>query len=312
MADMILTNQTANDYTFGPYHLLGGVGQQITIDTTTNASLYLTDDAVADIVNALYVGGLVTASNPPTPFPRVTGVPEILHGDGTPEGVVFAHQGSLFMRRDNSSSSNAMYAKTSGPSLATGWQAFGGTSGEPAVSTLPGGPYNGQVVRLRLGASPYAFMRLVYDSTYAHWVADERVVAFGGSNNNNNTANAWQTASAPFSFTMVQYGLFATAGLTLQLRAVAVINSNGTASLDAGVQCTPYNIGGAAGTPSTDAALTGMSALTTATPTLRDSGWVSAPSFTSADFALIVPRIRSNTNNIGTWSNFTISARWIG
>lgn len=137
MADMVITNQTANDYTFGPYHLLGGVGQQITIDTTTNASLYLTVDAVADVVNALYVAGFITVVNPPTPFPRVTGVPEILHGDGTPEGVVHAHQGSVFMRRDNSSSSNALYAKTTGPSLSTGWQAFGGTSGEPAVTTCP-------------------------------------------------------------------------------------------------------------------------------------------------------------------------------
>jgi hypothetical protein len=99
MADMTITNQTVRDYTFGPYHLPAGSGQQITIDTTTSASLYLIDDAVADIVNQLYALGYITVSNQPTPFPRVTGVPAILHGDGNPEGIVFAPQASSSPRR---------------------------------------------------------------------------------------------------------------------------------------------------------------------------------------------------------------------
>ena len=119
MADMTITNTTARDYTFGPYHLPAGSGQQITIDTTTNASLYLIDDAFADIINQLYALGYITVSNQPTPFPRVTGVPQILHGDGNPEGIVFAPQGSAFMRRDNSGSGNALYAKTTGLTLST-------------------------------------------------------------------------------------------------------------------------------------------------------------------------------------------------
>src|SRR6476646_12302250 len=112
MPDMTITNQTNNQYAFGPYVLNAGAGTAtVTIDTTTNASLYLTDDHFADIVNALYVASpqLITVTNQPTPFPRVTGVPEILHGDGSPEGVVFAPSGSAFMRRDNATAANALY-----------------------------------------------------------------------------------------------------------------------------------------------------------------------------------------------------------
>lgn len=45
---MLVTNQTTQDYWFGPLHLLAGVGQQLTVDDTSATSLYLADDAVAD------------------------------------------------------------------------------------------------------------------------------------------------------------------------------------------------------------------------------------------------------------------------
>lgn len=39
MTDMTVTNQTTNDYWFGPLHLVAGVGQTLVVDITTNASL---------------------------------------------------------------------------------------------------------------------------------------------------------------------------------------------------------------------------------------------------------------------------------
>jgi hypothetical protein len=45
---MILTNQTGQDYWFGPLHLAAGIGQTLTVDDTTETSLYLSDDNVAD------------------------------------------------------------------------------------------------------------------------------------------------------------------------------------------------------------------------------------------------------------------------
>jgi hypothetical protein len=83
-------------------------------------------DAVADALNNLYNTGKITVTSPPVPFPRPTGVPQLLHGDGSPEGAVFAGQGSAFMRRDNTGAANALYAKTTGASLSTGWEVFVG------------------------------------------------------------------------------------------------------------------------------------------------------------------------------------------
>jgi microcystin-dependent protein len=120
---MLVTNTTNQDYFFGPLHLAAGIGQTLTVDDTTATSLYLTEDSVADAINNLSINGKITVTGAAPPFPRPTGVPQILHGDGTPEGLVFAPQGSLYMRRDNSGSSSSLYAKTTGITVDTGWQA---------------------------------------------------------------------------------------------------------------------------------------------------------------------------------------------
>ncbi len=121
-----MTNQTNQDYWFGPLHLTAGVGQTLTVDDTSATSLVLTSDAVADALNNLYNSGKITVSGQAQPFPRPTGVPQLLHGDGSPEGGVFASQGSLYMRRDTTGASNALYAKTSGVTISTGWEVFVG------------------------------------------------------------------------------------------------------------------------------------------------------------------------------------------
>lgn len=123
---MLVTNQTTQDYWFGPLHLNAGVGQTLTVDDTSATSLYLTDDSVADALNNLYLSGKITVSSAALPFPRPTGVPQLLHGDGSPEGRVFASQGSAYMRRDNTAAANALYAKTTGASISTGWEVFVG------------------------------------------------------------------------------------------------------------------------------------------------------------------------------------------
>ncbi len=121
---MQVTNQTNQDYWFGPLHLPAGVGTQITVDDTSATSLYLTDDAVADAINNLSNQGKILVTSAASPFPRPTGVPQLLHGDGSPEGLVYAPQGSLYMRRDNSGASSSLYAKTTGVTFNTGWQAI--------------------------------------------------------------------------------------------------------------------------------------------------------------------------------------------
>jgi hypothetical protein len=120
---MLVTNQTTQDYWFGPLHLLAGVGQQLTVDDTTATSLYLTDDTVADAINNLYASGKITVGSAAAPFPRPTGMPEVLHGDGSPEGLHYAPQGSLFMRRDGGDAWH-LYVKTTAVTVNTGWVAL--------------------------------------------------------------------------------------------------------------------------------------------------------------------------------------------
>lgn len=69
---LLVTNQTTVDYWFGPLHLASGVGQTLTVDDTTETSLYLLNDSVADALNNLYAAGKITVSSAASPFPRPT------------------------------------------------------------------------------------------------------------------------------------------------------------------------------------------------------------------------------------------------
>lgn len=124
---MLITNQTNQDYYFGPLHLPAGAGTgTLTVDDSSATSLYLTDDGVADAINTLYAAGNITVSSVTAGilFPRPTGTPQILHGDGAPEGLIYAGQGSLYMVRTAGSATNYLFTKTTGIHLSTGWVAI--------------------------------------------------------------------------------------------------------------------------------------------------------------------------------------------
>jgi hypothetical protein len=122
---MIITNQTAVAYWFGPMQLTAGSGSTLNLDDTSDTSVYLIDDAVADQVNTLYQSGLILVTSNAAPFPRPTGTPDVLHGVGSPQGLVYAAQGSIYLRRDVAQSSTApvssIYVKTTGITFNTGW-----------------------------------------------------------------------------------------------------------------------------------------------------------------------------------------------
>jgi microcystin-dependent protein len=133
---MVITNLTSQDYWFGPLHLPAGNGQTLQVDDQSATSLYLTDDSVADAINTLAAATpakITVVPSAGTVFPRATGVPELLHGDGSPEGIVYAGQGSIYLRRDNTGGAQ-LYQKTTGIHLNTGWIAMAG-----AVVTTPTG-----------------------------------------------------------------------------------------------------------------------------------------------------------------------------
>jgi hypothetical protein len=121
----LVTNQTSQDYWFGPLHLPAGFDETLTVDDTTETSLYLTNDTVADAINNLYASGNILVSDAASPFPRPTGMPQVLHGDGSPEGLHYAPQGSLFMRRDGGDAWH-LYVKTTAVTINTGWVALPG------------------------------------------------------------------------------------------------------------------------------------------------------------------------------------------
>lgn len=121
---MLVTNNTSQDYWFGPLHLLpNAVNYQV--DDTTETSLYLTDDSVADAINNLSAAGKISVSSAAAPFPRPTGMPDVLHGDGSPEGVHYAPQGSVYLRRDGGDAWH-LYVKSTAVTLDTGWLALPG------------------------------------------------------------------------------------------------------------------------------------------------------------------------------------------
>jgi hypothetical protein len=138
---VLVTNTTTSDDWFGPLHLPGGVGQSLTVDDVSQTSLYLTDDAVADSINTLYQSGKITVTSPNPPFPRATSSPEVLHGDGSPEGLVYAAQGSIYLRRDRM----AIFQKNTGDRFASAFSrenvsnnaADGETSSSSSICTQP-------------------------------------------------------------------------------------------------------------------------------------------------------------------------------
>lgn len=166
-----VTNQTGQDYWFGPLHLAAGVGSTLSVDDTSDTSLYRNSDAVADALNNVFNAGKVTVSGAAAPFPRPTGVPEILHGDGSPDGSVFAGQGSLFMRRDNTGAANGLYAAREPGNTLSNWAATtipAGTivrAGVAAPGRRPGSPLRGGAVLIEL-ANPADTRHLVFGRAY--------------------------------------------------------------------------------------------------------------------------------------------------
>lgn len=166
---MNVDNLTTQDLYFGPIHLPASQSG-FYVDDTTSTSLYLTSDVVADALNNAWVNGKIHVSSQALPFPRPTGTPQILHGDGSPEGLVFASQGSMFMRRDNSGSGSALYAKSSGIEYATGWQPYAGAV-SPATTLPATTPADGQTAILvdSTTAPTYAWL-LQYSATAGKWI----------------------------------------------------------------------------------------------------------------------------------------------
>ena len=190
---MIVTNQTTADLYFGPLHLAAGVGQTLTVDDTSATSLYLLSDAVADAVNNAYNAGKITVTGQAQPFPRPTGIPKLLHGDGSPEGLVYAPQGSVYMRRD-AAVTYVLYVKTTGVTVSTGWAAVDTTGASVPTGSIS--QFAGTVAPTGwLLCDGSACSQTAYAALYAAIVATLGAVTV--------------TIASPAVFTLTNHGLIA-------------------------------------------------------------------------------------------------------
>lgn len=190
---MLVTNLTSQDIYFGPLHLPAGNGQQITVDDTSATSLYLLSDAVADAVNNAAQSGRISVTDQAEPFPRPTGMPQLLHGGGSPEGLVYAPQGSIFMRRD-ADATYVLYVKTSGVTYNTDWVAVDTTGG--AVPTGSISSFAGIAAPSGwLVCDGSAYSATAYAALFAAIVANKGTVTV--------------TIASPAVFTLTNHGLIA-------------------------------------------------------------------------------------------------------
>ncbi|MGH9919768.1 MAG: hypothetical protein ACRD6W_13000, partial [Nitrososphaerales archaeon] len=167
---MLITNNTNVPYWFGPMYLPPGSGSTLMIDDTSDTGLYLIDDEVAEAVNTLALASPALITVTPgsnSPYPRPTGTPTVLHGNGSPNGLIYAPQGSLFLRRDSSAASNALYTKTTSIDLSTGWQSV--TFPTPSGTSFPATPNDGDEYTYVADSTSGVFWRFSYYAAGSYW-----------------------------------------------------------------------------------------------------------------------------------------------
>lgn len=183
-----------------------------------------------------------------------------------------------------------------------------------------GAQTNGSVGIIRAGSTPYDFLVLTYDSTYAKWISPAQQVLWGCEAFTYLTINTW--ASSPPTGTsgatsglnagaFISYKPFTDAGLTLQVRVRSLAKTGAGHTMNIGVYLTPYAVNGAAGTPSAD---TSLASTTSTSYVMIDSGWVNAPSFT-ADASCLIQMRAMNTATDGAnalVAHGSTHIRWVG
>lgn len=218
---MQVTNNTNQDYWFGPLHI-GPNASNVFVDDTSATSLYLTDDEVADAINYLYANNKIAVTGPAVPFPRPTGKPDLLHGDGSPEGLVYASEGSLYLRRDDAN----VYQKRSMVHLNVGWTSLG-LAARDQIKVLGRG-YKGESFPLDAAASATSFTSGDCRASAVGLLAGDRV-----------TNVLFNANTAISTITTLKVGLFDSAGNLLASSA------NQTTNIGAGTNqsvalSTPY------------------------------------------------------------------------
>jgi hypothetical protein len=184
-----------------------------------------------------------------------------------------------------------------------------------------GATYGGKRGVLRVGAAPYQFINVIFDSTYGKWVSAEDIVWSSAWNAGDNNAPG-QIGAMKIMFTgasteyfvtaLTRYREASAAGLSLQFRAVGfatLVSSSGNGALqyigisgDTGINTALTSFGG--GTlPG------GNSLIAVGQSNTFDSGWTT---LSPAVKDLVGVEIGFNPNNITTLKfSGSIAFRWI-
>lgn len=230
----------------------------------------------------------------------------------TTKGDVFGH--STVDARIPVGSDGQVLTADSAASLGVSWAAVPspGGVGTVQVGTTVGGltTGNGNLASLRTGSSPYDFLMLVYDSTYAHWVSEVFMGLTADATGGSTTSASYVGTASSFQHGPPwPEGNYINAGLTLQLRVTGLgsVAGGGTGSVSATI--TGYNVAGADSVTLTAGTVAASTA--SASRVGIDSGWVSVTPSATTDLMRFGLSVKTTA---GTFSYLQpgVLFRWIG
>jgi hypothetical protein len=192
-----------------------------------------------------------------------------------------------------------------------------------STSGLPSSPQGGEVVRMRCGSSPYTFIDLVYDDTYAKWVSAEDILLEEPDSTQTNlgTTYAFITNTA-IALQPEFYDLY-NAGLRPQYRLVAELaNTTGGNATHVNFHVEEYTrnaqdssavaLINRNGTQN-DANGIAATGLTASTTYFGDTGWTQ-PSFNNAPSSGHIVRtffVGRNSATSAVWRYMRLYQRWV-
>lgn len=190
----------------------------------------------------------------------------------------------------------------------------GGATEATTVAGLGAGS-DGKIGRIRAGSTPFDFVEVVYDSTYAKWVSDEFQVmnlpsssAVTSSADNNNWSIIQNSTSEAFRQpAVIPHKPFTDAGLTLQVRLMGYIVSD-VGTLTIKVHGVPHNDADTAA--GTDTSVTLYNAVSFTTGKWIDSGWTNLSPGTPKTM-LVVNLGFAQSTNANTSGYLTLMGRWV-
>lgn len=175
--------------------------------------------------------------------------------------------------------------------VSTAYTTVGGLAAAWSASTPPDGAFG----RLRLGASPYSFVDIRYDATYAKWVSASQVFPMTGGANDTGYGSGTlrEFANVGRPNTAVPWAVMDTAGLKPELRCVGEVVSGATGGFTSSFFYPGFrtaNVGSSSWTSDTHFTGGAGTTVTTqdtsgATWKIQDTGWVTIDAgYTATDF----------------------------